>query len=130
MNPKYAPNGNELSSPAVAEGIVYVNSFDYNLYAFNASTGEKIANFTIIQPDIDFLTRSSSPAVAYNTVYVGIDGTLYAINISSFSITKSLNLYILEITAAASVIVVACLILGLLLFKRNRVKINSQATSP
>jgi len=111
MNPEYAPNGNEPSSPAVAEGIVYVNSFDYNLYAFNASTGDKVGNFTLIQPDIDFLARFSSPSIVDSMVYVGIDETLYAINISSFSIAKSPNLYIFEIMAAALVIVITAMFL-------------------
>jgi outer membrane protein assembly factor BamB len=129
MNPEYAPNGNEPSSPAAAEGVVYVNSFDYNLYAFNASTGDKVGNFTVIQTDIDFLARFSSPAIANNTIYVGIDGTLCAINISSFSIAKSPSLYIFEITAAASFIVVACLILGLLLYRKHRKTTNSSQKS-
>ncbi len=89
MHPVYAPNGNEPSSPAIAEGIVYVNSFDYNLYAFNATTGDKVGNFTLVQPRVDFLIRFSSPAVADGMVYVGLDETFYAINTSSFTLPEN-----------------------------------------
>jgi outer membrane protein assembly factor BamB len=62
------------SSPAVANGVVYVGSDDNNTYALNATTGAKLWNFT---------TGSgvfSSPAVANGTVYVGsVDGNVYAI---------------------------------------------------
>ena len=33
------PAGQVASSPAVANGVVYVGSFDGNVYALNASTG-------------------------------------------------------------------------------------------
>ena len=33
------------SSPAVANGVVYVGSSDGNLYALNASTGARLWNF-------------------------------------------------------------------------------------
>jgi outer membrane protein assembly factor BamB len=33
------------SSPAVADGVVYVGSYDGNVYAFNAATGVKIWSF-------------------------------------------------------------------------------------
>ena len=55
------------SSPAVADGNVYVGSEDYNIYCFNASTGAKewsyeTGNFV-----------DSSPAIVNNTLYVGSD---------------------------------------------------------
>jgi outer membrane protein assembly factor BamB len=55
------------SSPAVANGVVYVGSQDGNVYALNADTGAKLWNYT---------TGSyvySSPAVANGVVYVGSD---------------------------------------------------------
>jgi outer membrane protein assembly factor BamB len=118
MAPNYAPNGNEPSSPAIAEGVVYVNSFDFNLYAFNATTGQIIGNFTIMQPDIDFLARFSSPAVANGMVYVGIDGTLYAVSVSFFSIIKSPNDSIFEIITVAVAMVV--IVMPSLVYVRNR----------
>ena len=54
------------SSPAVANGVVYVGSgMDGNVYALNATTGVKLWNYT---------TGSevySSPAVVNGVVYVG-----------------------------------------------------------
>ncbi|MGP8011063.1 MAG: PQQ-binding-like beta-propeller repeat protein, partial [Halobacteriota archaeon] len=64
-----------LSSPAVANGVVYVGSEDNNVYAINATTGANVWTFT---------TGSevySSPAVANGVVYVGSeDNNVYAIN--------------------------------------------------
>ena len=63
------------SSPAVANGMVYVGSFDGNVYAFNATNGVKLWNY----PAGDAV--SSSPAVADGIVYVGLsDGNLVALN--------------------------------------------------
>jgi len=53
------------SSPAVADGKVYVGSYDYNVYAFNATTGDVIWNYTTGD------NVWSSPAVADGKVYVG-----------------------------------------------------------
>ena len=53
------------SSAAVANGVVYVGSYDGNVYALNAATGVKLWSF---------LTGGkvfSSPAVANGAVYVG-----------------------------------------------------------
>jgi hypothetical protein len=64
--------GDIESSPAVANGVVYVGSLDNNLYAFNASTGQLIWS-AATGGGID-----SSPAVADGVVYVGShDGSLY-----------------------------------------------------
>ena len=70
---KYLTGGWVLSSPAVADGIVYVGSQDGNLYALDARTGAKVwANNTNNYVD-------SSPAVARGVVYVGSDGSnMYA----------------------------------------------------
>ena len=62
------------SSPAVANGVVYVGSYDNNLYALNATTGAKVWNYGTQAP-------TSSPAVANGVVYVGSDdNNLYALN--------------------------------------------------
>ena len=61
------------SSPAVANGVVYVGSDDGNVYALNASTGAKLWSYTT-GSYVD-----SSPAVANGVVYVGSsDGNVYA----------------------------------------------------
>ena len=54
-----------FSSPAVANGVVYVGSGDDNVYALNAKTGAKLWSYAT-----SFLV-GSSPAVANGVVYVG-----------------------------------------------------------
>jgi len=56
-----------FSSPAVANGTVYVGSEDNNVYALNATTGAKVWSFTTGS------SVYSSPAVANGVVYVGSD---------------------------------------------------------
>ena len=71
----YTAGGGIDSSPAVANGIVYVGSYDKKIYALNASTGEEIWNYTTG----GFI--GSSPAIANGIVYVGSgDGKIYALN--------------------------------------------------
>jgi outer membrane protein assembly factor BamB len=66
------------SSPAVANGIVYVGSLDGKLYARNASTGAVKWTATTGGELV------SSPAVAAGVVYVGAsDGKVYARNAST-----------------------------------------------
>ena len=43
----FKTGGKIWSSPAVANGIVYVASFDHNLYAINAKTGTKMWNYSL-----------------------------------------------------------------------------------
>jgi outer membrane protein assembly factor BamB len=63
------------SSPAVANGVVYVGSTDGNLCAVDARTGNLQWSF-----DAGFMVVSS-PAIADETVYVGGgDGNLYALS--------------------------------------------------
>jgi eukaryotic-like serine/threonine-protein kinase len=63
------------SSPAVANGVVYVGSDDYKVYALNASTGALPGSFTT--GDI----VETAPAVANGVVYIGAnDFNLYALN--------------------------------------------------
>jgi outer membrane protein assembly factor BamB len=63
------------SSPAVVNGVVYIGSFDGNVYALNAGTGAKLWSYT---------TGSavySAPAVVNGVVYFGSsDGNVYALN--------------------------------------------------
>ena len=55
------------SSPAVANGVVYVGSDDNNVYALNATTGAKLWSYTTGGDVV------SSPAVVNGVVYVGSD---------------------------------------------------------
>ncbi len=66
------------SSPAVANGVVYIGSYDHNVYALNASTGAKLWSYTTGQ----FV--DASPAVANGVVYIASeDGNMYALNAST-----------------------------------------------
>jgi PGF-CTERM protein len=69
------------SSPAVANGVVYVGSNDGNLYALNANNGTKIWNYTTKNAGGSSpAVVTSSPAVANGVVYVGSeDNNVYAI---------------------------------------------------
>jgi outer membrane protein assembly factor BamB len=61
------------SSPAVANGVVYVGSDDHTFYAFDATSGATVWTGATGGP------VGSSPAVANGVVYVGSsDGKLYA----------------------------------------------------
>jgi outer membrane protein assembly factor BamB len=72
---KFTTNGAVISSPSVADGIVYVGSQDRNIYALGAWSGNLIWNFTT-QDAIE-----SSPAVANGKVYTGgDDGYVYCLD--------------------------------------------------
>jgi len=63
------------SSPAVADGKVYIGSADFKIYCLDATTGASIWNYTTG----DWVC--SSPAVADGRVYVGsADGEVYCLN--------------------------------------------------
>ncbi len=74
-----APTGNFAnSSPAVANDVAYVGSFDDNLYAFNATTGAQLWKASTGSSIV-----SSSPAVANGEIYVGSgDDNLYAFDLN------------------------------------------------
>jgi outer membrane protein assembly factor BamB len=66
-------NDDVVSSPAVADGVVYVGSQDGSFYAVDASTGEILWEYVTG----DMIT--SSPVVYHGMVYIGShDGKLYA----------------------------------------------------
>ena len=67
--------GDEVwSSPAVADGIVYVGRFDNNVYALDATDGTEQWAFEI--PN----SVASSPALKDETVYIGGGSDLYALD--------------------------------------------------
>ena len=71
---KFKTGGAVVSSPAVAEGLVYVGSADGNLYAIDQETGAQKWSFETGEPIV------SSPAVANGMVYfLGSDGALHAV---------------------------------------------------
>jgi len=72
------------SSPAVANGTVYVGSDDNNVYALNAATGAKLWNYATGSAVF------SSPAVSNMVVYVGSnDGNVYAIGSAAEATSQS-----------------------------------------
>ena len=74
----YMTAGQVRSSPAVADGIVFVGSYDDKVYALNATTGTLIWSYTT-GGDV-----FSSPAFANGRVFVGsTDGKVYALNAST-----------------------------------------------
>ena len=62
-----------LSSPTVANGVVYIDSFNGPLYAFNARTGKQLWANTGCNCTV-------TPAVANGLLYIGSGNVLYALN--------------------------------------------------
>src|SRR6266545_395138 len=79
-----APTGDDIvSSPAVANGIVYVGSSDHKLYAVDAHGAANCSSGVVVCTPLWTASTGSrivsSPAVASGVVYVGSDdGKLYA----------------------------------------------------
>ncbi|GAJ14434.1 unnamed protein product, partial [marine sediment metagenome] len=74
----YTTGSAVASSPAVADGIVYVGSNDNNIYALDAAMGTVVWNYTTGGDVV------SSPAVADGVVFVGsYDKKMYALNATS-----------------------------------------------
>jgi outer membrane protein assembly factor BamB len=68
----FPTNGDVVSSPAVAGGVVYVGSEDGHLYAIDRTTGALLWDY-VTGGEI-----TSSPAVANGLLYIGsMDGKLY-----------------------------------------------------
>ncbi len=67
-------NSRSFSSPAVANGVVYVGSYDENMYALDGATGDKLWNYSAG----DF---HPAPAVAKGIVYAITSGAnIYALD--------------------------------------------------
>lgn len=63
------------SSMAVEGGYVYFGSYDRNIYCLDASTGNKVWNYTTGN------TVESSPSVSNGSVYIGSwDGNVYCLD--------------------------------------------------
>ena len=72
---KYTTNGAVISSPSVANGIVYVGSQDKNIYAIGAWSGSLIWKYQTTDAIV------SSPAVADGKVFTGgDDGYVYCLD--------------------------------------------------
>jgi Zn-dependent protease len=74
----YTTGGQIYSSPAVADGKVYVGSDDYSVYCLDASTGAFVWKYTTTS------YMRSSPAVVNGRVYVGSqDYSVYCLDAST-----------------------------------------------
>lgn len=75
---KFHTNGQVISSPAVANGTVYIGSTDGNLYAVDLQSGTERWKFATK------VRVTSSPAVDGGVVYFGsYDGNFYALDAAS-----------------------------------------------
>lgn len=69
-----------ISHPSVAGGTVYLGSYDTNVYALDAATGEVLDNW----PFEKATGQTTVPAVANDTVYIGsLDENVYAVDAST-----------------------------------------------
>jgi outer membrane protein assembly factor BamB len=79
-----APTGDFGNSVAVSKGVVYANTDSHGVFAFNASTGSQLWQYT---PNAGNSSgQDDPPAIAGKTVYVagvGFSGNLYALKASS-----------------------------------------------
>ncbi len=65
-----------ISSPCIAESVVFIGSADTNIYALEIKTGRQIWKYTT-EGQVN-----SSPAVANGSLYVGsVDGSVYSIDV-------------------------------------------------
>jgi len=74
----YKTRGSILSSPAVANGCVFVGSKDCHVYCFNSSNGKPLWNYT------EGSEVNSSPAIDNGCVYIGTnDGFVYCLDVAT-----------------------------------------------
>ncbi len=98
----YTTGSAVFGSPAVVNGVLYIGSDDWNIYALNAHTGEKLWSYAT------GYWVDSSPAVANGVVYVGSDDQhVYALNARTGALLWSYltQSYVLSSPAVANGIV-------------------------
>ena len=77
---RFKAGGEIKSSPAIADGRVYVGSWDKHVYALDVQTGKQVWSETL-----DDMVEAS-PTLVDNVVYIGtLAGTLYALDAGSGS---------------------------------------------
>jgi len=81
------PVGTEvMTSPIVANDVVYAGGYENNFYALNVSDGAKLWSYQLDSPSTD---SWSSAAMANGILYVGFEeGTLFAFGSSNSSPTS------------------------------------------
>ncbi|HLG77990.1 MAG TPA: PQQ-binding-like beta-propeller repeat protein, partial [Ktedonobacteraceae bacterium] len=70
--------GSLFSSPVIANGIVYIGSYDQRLYAYAAAGCSRSACFPLWSSAVTGAPITTSPAVAGGVVYITVGGRLYA----------------------------------------------------
>jgi len=71
----YTTGSGIYSSPAVANGMIFIGSYDNHVYALNETNGQQIWNYTTGSYVL------SSPAVANGMIFIGSwDNNVYALN--------------------------------------------------
>jgi outer membrane protein assembly factor BamB len=86
------------SSPAVANGVVYIGSNNGYIYALNAASGIQLWNYSTSNP------VWSSPAVVNGVVYIGsTDGNVYALRVSPTSTSTPTSPATIPIATIAAV---------------------------
>lgn len=81
---KFTTDGAVISSPSVANGMVYMGSQDKNIYCLDSRTGSLIWNFTT------GARIKSSPAISDGMVYMGPDdGNVYCLDAEDGSLIWS-----------------------------------------
>jgi outer membrane protein assembly factor BamB len=110
----FATGGDVVSSPAVAEGILYFGSYDGKVYAIDASNGDLIWTYQTYDIVV------SSPAIAEGVLYIGsYDHIVYAFGSQGDSQEK-LPHDDWMILLLASVVIFTAALVALVLWKRRK----------
>jgi eukaryotic-like serine/threonine-protein kinase len=83
------PTGNDIdSSPAIADGRVYINSNDGKIYCLNSNDGSMLWNYADSNSTID---NYSSATIIDNTVFVGSGLSIFALNAANGELVWSIS---------------------------------------
>jgi len=116
---KYTTGGEVTSSPAIADGHVYFESWDGNIYALDALTGNEVWNYTF-SPTVNY--ADSSPAIVDGVVYAAGGDALYAFGTTTPtpSPSPSTPLSDLQLTVIVVIAVVVIIVAFFLAYRMRR----------